>query len=99
VDEGVVLEGVSVCSKRRHQCERKLTKLAKMRATVIRAVSASPNHHKSGEMSPTAKDELTLPDLGAQGDVLLRGTSGLLGGHLDCDPVVLGFAVVVADRQ
>ena len=43
----------------------------------------------------TAKNEFTLPDLGAQGDVLLRRTSGSLGGHLDCDPVILGVAVVV----
>ena len=62
-----------------------------MRATAGSTVSKEVDDRKSGERPPTAKNELSLPDLGAQGDVLLRGTSGLLGGHLDCDPVVLGL--------
>ncbi len=41
--------------------------------------------------SRTAKNELTLPDLRAQGDVLLRGTSDLLGGHCDCDRLPFGI--------
>ncbi len=62
-----------------------------MRATAGSTVSKEVDDRNSGERPPTAKNELSLPDLGAQGDVLLRGTSGLLGGHLDCDPVVLGL--------
>ena len=46
--------------------------------------------------SLTAKNELTLPDLRSEGDVLLGGANGLLGGHLDCDPRVWDFAVVVS---
>jgi hypothetical protein len=72
-----------------------LTKLAKMRATVNYIVSKTLRGSQIWGRSLTAENELTLPDLGAQGDVLLRRTSGLLGGHLDCDPVVLDFAVVV----
>lgn len=47
----------------------------------------------------TAKDELALTDLGAQGNVLLRGARGSLGGgHLDCDPVVSGLVNVVPSK-
>lgn len=65
-----------------------------MRATVNQGVSECSDDLKLGRR-PTAKDELALPNLGAQGDVLLRNTGGLLRGHLDCDPVVWDLRVDV----
>ena len=43
----------------------------------------------------TAENELALTDLGAQGDVLLGGTSDLLGGHFGGLTVTLGLGGVV----
>lgn len=95
VDEGVVLNIVSIRLEDISCHGMLLTKLAKMRATVNLHCQQDVRQSQIWVRSLTAENELTLPDLGAQGDVLLRRTSGLLGGHLDCDPVVLDFAVVV----
>lgn len=101
VDEGIVLDPVSNHLKSTHiadsahkagedagNCEN-----ASAGVPILDDSLIAPKRH-------TAKNELTLPDLGAQGDVLLRRASGgLLGRHFDCDPATVGFAVVVPAKR
>jgi hypothetical protein len=91
VDEGVVLDAVSIGLESIRAVVSCLRSWRRCGQLCVQLVSQRFDDRRSRGRSPTAKNELTLPDLGAQGDVLLRRTSGLLGGHLDCDPVVLGL--------
>ena len=81
VDEGIVLIAQLVVVSNKLVLESAAYEAGEDAGNCEPSLLADCDDRKHGEELPTAKNELAFPDLGAQGNVLLRGTRGSLGGR------------------